>query len=582
MNGFENFAMIGGVIFLLVVVIATTIATVAHCYKKISPNVVAVITGRKYKHKVSAADGGQENIVERGFRYVVGGGFFLVPIVEKMQEMSLNLISVQVKVHNVPDQNGALVSVDAIANVKILGDAGTLPLAIERFLGNTEEQIKEIIKQTLEGNLRGIVAGMEVEGLLRERQAFTQHVLDEAGSDLGKMGLGIDNLKIQNITDERGYIESLGKRRTAEVVRDATVGEAEALRDADIKSAAARQEGETAKAKSLEAISDAERQRDVTIAENEAQVAAQRAQIPIAAAIAEAEKKKDLNIAQVGAEEAEVQAQIKLEGVRAERNAAELQATVVVKAEKQREATVIDADAKRQAAELEGEAFRLKSEKEGAGEKAKQGGIADGRKALAEASQAELVAVAEGNKAQLLATAAGKQADLEAVAAGELAMAGAIKAKLLAEAEGTLKRAEAFKELDEAGRFLMILEALPPVIEALGSAGERIVKPMAEAIGQGLGNVDEIRIVDLGGGANGGKSLVNQFAMSPVETMFGLWQKVQAAGMEPLARELAGKAGFDLDKLFPPTVDGTAREVPPEAPAAPSAEASSEASRQEA
>lgn len=564
-NGMENFAVIGGVIFLLVVVIAATIATVAHCYKKISPNVVAVITGRRYKLKVANPEGAGESIVERGFRYVVGGGFFLVPIVEKMQEMSLNLISVQVQVHNVPDKNGALVSVDAIANVKILGDAGTLPLAIERFLGKAETEIKDIIKQTLEGNLRGIVAGMEVEGLLRERQEFTQNVLHEAGSDLAKMGLGIDVLKIQNITDSRGYIESLGKKRTAEVVRDATVGEAEALRDADIKSAAARQEGEIAKAASLQAISDAEREKDVTIANNEALVSAQRAQIPIAAQIAEAEKNKELNVAQVGAEEAQVQAQINLEGVRAERNAAELQATVVVKAEKQREATVIDADAGRQAAELQGEAFRLKSTKEGEGEKAKQEGIAEGRKALAAANQAELVATAEGTKAQLLATAAGKQADLEALAAGELAMARAIEAKLLAEANGTLKRAEAFKELDEAGRFLMILEALPPVIEALGLAGERIVKPMAEAIGQGLGNVDEIRIVDLGGGAGSGKSLLNQFATTPVEAMFGIWEKIKASGMEPLVRSLSEKVGFDIDKFIPKTIDATAKEVSPAA-----------------
>lgn len=542
MEKFENlsgFAAVGGTVFIIIVVLAAVLATVAKYYKKVSPNQVAVITGRKYGK-------GDE---QRGFRSVVGGGLLLVPILEKMEVMLLNVIPVNVTVTNVPDKNGALVTVDAIANVKIRSEKDVLPLAIERFLGKDDKQIIEVAKQTLEGNLRAIVGTMQVEELLSDRQAFMSKVLEEAGADLAKMGLGVDVLKIQNIVDARGYIESLGKKRTAEVVRDAAIGEAEATRETDIKSAEARQAGETAKAESEKAVSDAQRDRDIAIADNAAEVQARQAMIPIAAEIAQAERTKELNVAQVGAERAQVEAQIELEGVRAQRNAAEMQATVVVKAEKEREATVIGADALRQAAELEGEAARLKAQKEGEGTQAKMTAEAQGRKAAAEADQAELVAKAEGSKAQLLATAAGRQADLEAEAKGELAMADAIRAKLLAEAEGLAAKADAFKQLDEAGRFLMILEALPPVIEAAGYALERASSPMAKAIGEGLGNIDEVRIVDLGGGSKDGKSVLGNFANQPAETMFGLWEKASALGFGPLLMSIAEKAGVDVNSF---------------------------------
>lgn len=565
----------GGAVLLVIFVIFALLTTVSRFYKKISPNTVAVITGRKNKVKTivyekEMVDGVEtdvphERVVEKGYRFIVGGGALIVPLVEKMELMTLNVIPIEVTVKDAPSKDGVKVTVTTIANVKILSDASSLPLAIERFLGKTDDEIKRVSGSTLEGNLRAIVGTMTVEELVNNRTKFTQEVLAEAGTDLAKMGLGADVVKIQSITDEHGYIDALGKKRTAEVVRDASIGEAEAQRETAIKTAEARKLGEVATAEAEQTISDAERDRDTTIADNEAKVAAQRAQIPIAAAIAEATRTQDLKVATVDAEKAEARAQIELEDVRAQRNAAELNATVVVKAEKEREATVIGADAQRQAAELEGEAFRLQAEKEGQGEQAKQEGIAAGRKALASADQAEQEAQAAGNKAKLLATAAGVQADLEAKAMGELKMAEAILARLLAEAEGIDKKAEAYAKLTDAGRFLLILEALPPVIEAAGAAGERVFTPMAEAIGEGLGNIKELRIVDLGGGQGGGsgKSLLTQFAGTPVEALFGLWEKAKAAGLEPVVRALAEKVGVDLDKVVPsgPTIDGTATDV---------------------
>ena len=450
-----------------------------------------------------------------------------------METMSLTGIPVNVSVKDVPDKNGALVNVEGIANIKVMSTDDLLPLAIERFLGKTPEEIKQTCFMTLEGNLRGVIGTLTIEELLREREKFQQAVMNEAGLDLNKMGIGVDTFKIQSITDSRNYIASLGKKQTADVVRNATIGEAEAKRDADKQSAEARQIGETAQAAAAKAISDANRERDVAIADNEALVTARKAMIPIAGKIAEAERTRELNVATIGAQKAQVTAEIELQTETGKRNAAEYAATIVVKADKEREALVIAADAKQKAAVLEGEAVRVTAEKTGQGEQAKMTAEALGRIEQAKAVQKEL----------------------EAKAAGTLA-------QLLAEAEGILKKAEAYKQLDQGGRFLLILQSLPPVIEAIGNALEKVATPVAKAIGEGLGNIDEVKIIDMGGNNVGGRNLLSQFGNTPVEMMFGLWQKVQALGLEPAVRALADKAGINVDEALKAVVDSATTAAP--------------------
>ena len=122
---------------------------------------------------------------------------------------------------------------------------------------------------------------------------------------------------------------------------------------------------------------------------------------------------------------------------------------------------------------------------------------------------------------------------LQLVPSEKLAIAEGLRQYLLADTEGALKKAEAFKALDEGGRFLMILNALPPIIEAVGVAAEKALTPTAKAIGEGLGNVKEMRIIDMGGsgaGSSGGKNVIYQFVNLPVETIFYLVQKLKASG----------------------------------------------------
>ncbi|HEY4518601.1 MAG TPA: SPFH domain-containing protein [Candidatus Paceibacterota bacterium] len=520
------------VVVVTLVAIFAIVLTFARNYIKVAPNMVAVVSGRSHKDAGGA---------KRGYKVVTGGGFLKIPIFDLVQYLELSVMSILVEVKNAPDKDGALVSVRGVANVKILSDAKSLPLAIERFLGRKREEIETVARENLEGNLRAIVGTMSIDELIRDRQKLQQMNVSEAAADLAKLGLGIDLLTIQDISDPRGYIEALGKKRTAQVVSDATIGEAEAKRQSDIKSAEARQMGQVAQAAAEQTISDAERERDTVKAKNSALVKAEQARIEVAAQVAAAEEGQKLNIAQAQADEAKIGAQIKVQERERERKDAELKATVIVTAERQKEARLIAADAAEQAAAKDGEAKRIMLEKEGQGIQAKQTAEAVGRKALASANQAEKEAEAAGEQAKLLAQAAGRKAEL-------LAEADGVRAKLLAEAEGVLKKAEAFKQLDEAGKMLSVLEALPPVVEALGKAGADIIGPVAKAMGEGIGNIDEIKIVDLGGGGATGRVLQNMATM-PVETLVGLKEKLAAAGLMPIARMLGQRFGFDVDSL---------------------------------
>lgn len=522
-------------LFSLVVIICVRLLTKQ--YHRVSPNQVAVVFGRRHGDK--------------GYRIITGGGFFLWPVLEEVKFLSLNVMSIEVGVTNAPDRNGVLLSVKGVANIKIRSQAEQLPAAIERFLGKSEEEIKRIAKDNLEGNLRALTGTLTVEELIRDRTMFQAQVLGQVGSDMGKLGLDIDLLNIQDIRDDKGYIESLGRKQTAEVLRNAQIGEAEAQRETAIKTAVAKREGEVAQAEAAQQISDAIRERDTVIAQNDAKVQAQQARIEIVAKTAAAEEQKTLNTKEVEAAQARVEAEIKLQEAVRRRTEAELNATTIVQAEKTREARLIEADAAQQAATREGEAVRVKAEKEGQGEQARMAALAEGRKATAAATQAELEAEAAGERAELLARADGRKAELLAEAEGS-------KAKLLAEAEGIERKAEAFAKLDQAGRFLMLMEAMPPILEAFG---KYVVTPAADSIGNGLGNVDEIRIIDMGNNSKGG-NVLSQFANMPVETIYGILQKALASDMGPALGGLLQKAGIDIASMTKPASSDSAHATP--------------------
>ncbi len=522
-SGMFGSAAVAISIFLVLGVFAALLMTAARYYHPVPPNSAAVISGKG------------------GYRVVKGGAFFLKPVIQRVDYMPLTVMTFGVQVEDVPDKRGVLVTVQGIANVKVKSDEAAIGKAVERFLGKPQSEIERTAKDNLEGNLRAIIGTLTVEELIGDRASFQQKIVTEAASDLDKLGLQVDIVNIQNISDKNKYIEALGQKQTADVLRAARIGKAEANRDAEIAEANAQRAAELEKAKALQEISDAQKERDVKIAENQADVKSKQARIEVRAETAREEERKNLEVATVAANQARVVADIELQKKERERQEALLNATVIMKAQKDKEARIILAEANQEAAVLEGEAFRVKAEKEGLGMQAKLTGEAVGRQAAAGALQKEQEAEAAGQRAHLVATADGAKAQGEAEGAAKLAI-------LSAEAEGFKLKNEALANLTEGAKLIMILEKLPLIIEEGGEAFEKAIGAAFEHVGQGLSRIDSVHIVDMGGRNGDGNNPVADFALTVPTIVAQTLAKFKATGvdLEPLLK----MAGIDASKLM--------------------------------
>jgi len=223
-----------------------------------------------------------------GYRVVRGGRALRMPLFELVDKVDLTNIPIDIEVKGAYSKGGIPLNVHGVANVKLPGEEPLLNNAIERFLGRTREDILEIAKETLEGNLRGVLALLTPEEVNQDKIRFAQTLLEEAEHDLGRMGLVLDTLKIQNITDDVGYLNSIGRIQGARVRMEAAIAEAGAKADAAAQQAQNWCASEIAKVDADLAIArqetqkrivDAQTRREAMIAESQGQVAAQVAQV---------------------------------------------------------------------------------------------------------------------------------------------------------------------------------------------------------------------------------------------------------------------------------------------------------------
>ena len=161
-----------------------------------------------------------------------------IPVVETVNRMDVSLISVPIAVQGAYSEGGIPLNVHAIANIKVSTDRRFVGNAIERFLGKDRTEIARVVKETLEGHLRGVLATMTPEELNEDRLKFSKHLELSAGPDLEKLGLELDVLKIQHVADDGNYLESIGRQRIAEILRTAEVAESDATREAEQAEAA--------------------------------------------------------------------------------------------------------------------------------------------------------------------------------------------------------------------------------------------------------------------------------------------------------------------------------------------------------
>ncbi len=483
-------------IVVVVVALAVLIAGLlfSRNYIKVSPNVVAVLSGRKRK----LPDG---RVV--GYRMVKGGAALRIPLLEKVEYLWLNVMTIPLEIRRAYTLKGVPVSVKAVANVKIRSDDTSLQAAAERFLGMTRDQIQQVIFQTLEGHLRSILGTLTVEEINNDRQSFAQKLTSEAAADLEKMGLGVDVLTIQEISDEEEYLNALGKRRTAEVKRDATIGEAEATRDSKIKSAVALQEGEKARFAAEAEIALAQRDFMIRQAQYQAEVETQKATAAQAGPLSQAKARQGVVAEEVKVERQRTQELISVQEQEVLRRQKELEATVIKPAEADRQAAIVRAEAAKQASVLEAEGRRA------------------ALIALAEAEQEKLRKEGIGRAAAVEAEGHAEAAKIEAVG---LAQAKAIEAQGVAEATAILRKAEAWQQFNEAAKLQTVLERLPAIIQASTGVFGAVAAP--------LGNIDKLVVIDQGGAPGGAGGGVERLAKVSPALVFNLLQQLQALGLD--------------------------------------------------
>src|SRR5215210_1299946 len=406
--GFAGMAIVG-----LLIIIFFFMSIWASRYTKVGPNEVLVVSGRK--HRYTEPDG---TAYTRGFRVVKGGGTFVVPVIEKVDILSLELLTIDVQTPEVYTSKGVPVRVDGVAQIKVKGDDISIATAAEQFLSKRTDDIKNIAMQTLEGHLRAILGTMTVEDIYQNRDAFASKVQEVAAGDMANMGLQIVSFTIRDIRDSQGYLDALGKPRIAQVKRDAQIAQAEADRDAMIKSAQATQAGQEAKFAADSKIAEAQRDYQTNVAQYQAAVNQKKAESDLAYDLQKFKTGQLVKAEEVQVQIIEKQKQIELQQQEILRKQRELEATVQKPADAERYRVEALANATK---------FQLETEAVGAAEAAKAKGFAS-----ADVARATGIAEAEANKARGLAEAA------------------IIEAQGKSTAEAMRMKAESFKQYNEA------------------------------------------------------------------------------------------------------------------------------------
>lgn len=222
-----------------------------------------------------------------GYRFVKGGRAYRVPLIETVDRMDLTNMIIDLQVKGAYSRNGIPLTVHGVANIKVPGEEPLIHNTLERFLGKSRAEIMDIGRETLEGNLRGVLAGLTPEQVNQDKEAFAARLTEEAEHDLSHLGLVLDTLKIQNVTDESGYLDAIGRMASADIRKHAVIAEANAKADAAQQKWRNTMEAEVQKldtqvkiatAENSRRVAEAKSKRGAVIAEQQAEVVALIAQ----------------------------------------------------------------------------------------------------------------------------------------------------------------------------------------------------------------------------------------------------------------------------------------------------------------
>ncbi|MCO4747285.1 MAG: flotillin family protein [Proteobacteria bacterium] len=206
----------------------------------------------------------------RGYATVKGGRKVRIPLIQKVDRLDLTNMIIEVSVNGAYSKGGIPLMVQGVANLKIASHDAQLDNAIERLLGKSREEVIRIAKDILEGNLRGVLSKLTPEQVNEDKLVFAEQLLEEAEHDLSKLGLVLDTMKIQNVSDDRGYLDSIGRRQSAEIIKRSRIAEAENKATAMVRDASNREAARLAELESEEQIARAKAERRIVDARTNA------------------------------------------------------------------------------------------------------------------------------------------------------------------------------------------------------------------------------------------------------------------------------------------------------------------------
>jgi len=460
-----NLFFAGAAAFAVILVLFVVLLFISSRYQKVGPNEALIISGRG-QIRLNPTTGEKERV---GYRIVKGGGTIIWPVLERAERLSLEVMTLEIETPRVYSSQGVAITVDGIAQVKVKSDEVSIATAAEQFLSKSTDEIKQVALQTLEGHLRGIVGTLTVEEIYKDRDRFAQRVQEVSAGDMANMGLGIISFTIKDIKDDQGYLASLGVARTAEVKRDAAIGQAMATRDAKIQSATAEQEGEQARLAAQTRVAEADKNYQVQKASYDAEVNRQKAAAELAYALQQNKTNQDVKQEEIQVEVVAKRKQIEVQEQEIARRQKELDATVrkPAEAEQYRIQTIADATKYQSITNAGGQSEATRMVGQGEADANKSRGLAQ-----ADIIRAQGLAEAEANKARGLA-----EADV-------------IQAQGFAQAEAMKKKAEAWQQYNQAAIIQQLIEALPKIAAAIAeplSKTERIIVIGGGGDGSGAG-----------------------------------------------------------------------------------------------
>ncbi len=367
------------IIIIAIIIIAIVLLSflIAKQYRKVGPNEALIISGG-LKKTITLPDGRKRKI---GYRYRLGGGTFVWPLLETVNILPMDVINLSLKTPEVLTHNGILIQAEASAQVKINSDEDSIHLAAEQFLGTGKEGIKEVSQTILDGKMRAAIGSMTVENIYRGRHEFAGKVIESVKNDFSNMGLMLLSFSLKEISDTQGYLDALGKPHIAAAKRDAAIAEAETEKEAVIKSSQARKEGEVARLSAEALIAKAQWENEAKKAESQVQVNSKKAQADHAYELERYRLSQQIKKEEAKVRAIEKQEAIKIEEMEIKRKEKELDATVIKPS---------DARKYQIKAEAEAEGYRIQAEAEGKAEANKLEGIADAERIRAQgAAEAE-------------------------------------------------------------------------------------------------------------------------------------------------------------------------------------------------